>query len=221
MRKVVLSVGVLALASSLALAQPGKMAQGKGGGASPVASLSRASLAKSAQFTVTSTLAPQGAPAETQVFKVAVSGPKARLDYKDKTLGEVRYLVNEKGTFFFIPANKAAQKMNLKIEDGLNTIFSQASQVLSGAKKSGTATISGIACDVYKNAKTGSVLYLGTAPGFKLPVKMEIKNSGGVQQMQASGIKLNAAIPDAFFALPAGTQVIESQGGPGGLPGSK
>jgi len=221
MRKVVFSVGVLVFASSLALAQSSKMAPGKGGGTSPVASLSRASLAKSAQFTVTSTLAPQGAPAETQVFKVAVSGPKARLDYKDKTLGEVRYLVNEKGTFFFIPANKAAQKMNLKIEDGLNTIFSQASQVLSGAKKSGTATVSGVACDVYKNAKTGSVLYLGTAPGFKLPVKMEIKNSGGVQQMQASGIKLNAAIPDAFFALPVGTQVIESQGGPGGLPGSK
>lgn len=221
MQKVALSLGLALLATSVVLAQSDKTAPKKGKMSSPASGLSRAHLAKSAQFVVTSTLAPQGGPKETQVFKVAVSGSKARLDYKDKGLGEVQYLVNDKGTFFVIPANKAAQKMNMKIEDGLNTIFSQASQILAGAQKSGTATISGIACDIYKNTKTGSVLYLGTTPGFKLPVKMEIKNSGGVQQMQASNIKLNAAIPDAFFALPAGTQVIESQGGPGGMPGSK
>lgn len=184
-------------------------------------SFSRANLAKFAQFIVTTTLAPKGSAAKVQVFKVAVSGNKARLDYKEETLGEVRYLVNEKGSFFFIPANKAAQKMSVKIEDGLSTVFSQANAVLAGAQKSGTATVSGIACDVYKNARTGSVVYLGTTPGFRLPVKMEIKNSGGAQTMQASNIKLNTAIPDAYFALPAGTQVIESQGGPSGLPGSK
>ena len=196
---------------TLAGAQPSKKSS----------SFSRANLAKSAQFTVTTTLSPKGSAQKIQVFKVAVNGSKARLDYKEETLGEVRYLVNEKGAFFFIPANKAAQKMSVKIEDGLGTVFSQANTVLAGAQKSGTATVSGIACDVYKNPRSGSVVYLGTTPGFRLPVKMEIKNSGGAQTMQASNIKLNAAIPDAYFALPTGTQVIESQGGPSGLPGSK
>ena len=97
--------------------------------------LSRANLAKTAQFTVTTVMAPKSGPKDTQVFQVAVSGAKARMDYKDKALGEVRYVVNEKGTFFFIPANKAAQKLNLKIEDGLNTVFSQASPSLLCAAK--------------------------------------------------------------------------------------
>ncbi|WP_395142813.1 outer membrane lipoprotein carrier protein LolA [Armatimonas sp.] len=183
--------------------------------------LSRANLAKTAQFTVTTVMAPKSGSKDTQVFQVAVSGAKARMDYKDKALGEVRYVVNEKGAFFFIPANKAAQKMNLKIEDGLNTVFSQASEVLAGAQKTGKATVAGIACDIYTNPRTGSVVYLGTTPGFTLPVKLEIKNVGGVQTMQASQIKLNGSIPAAHFALPAGTQVIEGQGGPTGLPGSR
>ena len=183
--------------------------------------LSRANLAKTAQFTVTTVMAPKSGPKDTQVFQVAVSGARARMDYKDKALGEVRYVVNEKGTFFFIPANKAAQKMNLRIEDGLNTVFSQASEVLAGAQKTGKATVAGIACDIYTNPRTGSVVYLGTTPGFTLPVKLEIKNVGGVQTMQASQIKLNGSIPAAHFALPAGTQVIEGQRGPTGLPGSR
>lgn len=185
------------------------------------ATLSRANLAKTAQFTVTTVLAPKSGQKDTQVFQVAVSGEKARLDYKDRALGEVRYLVNEKGTFFFIPANKAAQKMNLKIEDGLKTVFSQAGEVLAGAQKSGKATVSGIACDIYKNPRTGSVVYLGTTLGFTLPVKLEIRNAGGMQTMQATQIKLNGSIPSAHFALPVGTQVIETQGGPSGLPGSR
>ena len=185
--------------------------------------LSRASLAKTAQFTVTTVMAPKSGPKDTQVFQVAVSGVKARMDYKDKALGEVCYVVNEKGSFFFIPSNKAAQKMNLKIEDGLATVFSQASDVLAGAQKSGKATVAGIACDVYKNPRTGSVVYLGTTPGFQLPVKLEIRNAGGVQTLQASNIKLNGSIPAAHFALPAGTQVIEGQhsGSPTGLSGSR
>lgn len=186
-----------------------------------VPTFSRESLAKTAQFTVTMVMAPKGGPKDTQVFQVAVSGPKARLDYKDRALGEVRYVVNEKGTFFLIPSNKAAQKMNLKVEDGLKTVFSQASEVLAGAKKTGKAQVAGIACDVYTHPKTGSVVYLGTTPGFQVPVKLEIKNAGGMQTMQASNIKLNTSIPAAHFALPAGTQVIEGQGGPTGLPGSR
>jgi hypothetical protein len=183
--------------------------------------LSRANLAKTAQFTVTTVLSPKSGPKETRTFQVAVSGAKGRLDYKDPALGEVCYLVNEKGAFFFIPANKAAQKMNVKIDDGLNTIFSQAGEVLAGAKKTGKATVAGIVCDIYTNPRTGSVVYLGTTPGFTLPVKLEIKNAGGMQIMQASTIKLNGTIPAAHFALPAGTQVIAGQGGPKGLPESR
>lgn len=185
--------------------------------------LTRASLAKSAEFVVTYTLTPKNGSKETRSFRVEVSGDRARLDYSDAALGPVRYLVNEKGVFFYIPANKAAQKMEMKggIDQALNLAFAQVLSEMKGATKSGSAQVSGQPTDVYKNLRTGTTIYIGKNPGFRLPVKMETNNEGGTVSLVASSIRLNAAIAGGRFALPAGTQVIESKGTAAGLPGVK
>lgn len=185
--------------------------------------LSRGSLAKSAEFTVTYTLTPKNGSKETRAFRVEVSGERARLDYSDAALGPVRYLVNEKGVFFYIPASKAAQKMEMKggIDQALNLAFSQVLSEMKGAARTGVANVSGQPTDVYKNPRTGTTIYIGKNPGFRLPVKMETSNAGGTVSLVASSIRLNAAIPGARFALPAGTQIIETKGAPAGLPGVK
>ncbi len=183
--------------------------------------VSRASLAKNARFTVTYTLTPKGGKPEVTTFVVAVSGPKGRADYKMQGLGDVRYVANESGVYLFIPANKAAQKMmDVKgIDAALKLAFNEAVQQLKGAQKVGKTTLSGQPVDIYKNSKTGTTVCLGTAPGFKLPVKMELSNAGGKRTILVSGIQIGAALPATYFALPQGTQVIESKGASGAGPG--
>ncbi|MGC4044199.1 MAG: hypothetical protein QM758_10405 [Armatimonas sp.] len=212
MQRTLIALGCLAVLAGAASADP--------------ISISRASLAKEARFMVTYTLAPKdGKPAVTK-FAVAVSGTNGRADYKMQGLGDVRYIANDSGVYLFIPANKAAQKMtNAKgIDDALKYAFNEAVQQLKGAKKVGASKVSGQPVDIYKNPKTGTTVCLGTAPGFKLPVKMELSNEGGKRTILVSGIQLGTAIPTNYFLLPKGTQVIESKGASGagpGLPGIK
>jgi membrane-bound lytic murein transglycosylase len=195
--------------------------QQKPAAATSALKLSRSSLASSARFTVTATLAPKSGKTEINLFQVEVSGNNARVDYSDAMIGEVRYIVNEKGTFFYIPANKAAQKQKASIEDGLKLVFAQAATEMQGAQKVGTASIAGIPTDVYRNPRTKTTIYVGTAPGFRLPVKVELKNEGGTRTLVASNIQLNIKIPAERFSLPAGTQFMESQGAPAGLSGTQ
>lgn len=185
--------------------------------------LTRASLAPSARFVVTYTLSPKNGSKDVRVFRVEVSGSRARLEYEDAALGRVRYLVNEKGAFFYIPASKAAQRMSLKggIDQALGLAYAQVAAQMRGAKRVGTATVSGQPTDTYKNPRSGTTIYVGKAPGFRLPVKMETQNEGGRSTLLATEIRLNTAIPAARFALPPGTQVIDSKGAPGTLPGIK
>jgi outer membrane lipoprotein-sorting protein len=195
--------------------------QQKPAAATSALKLSRSSLASSARFTVTATLAPKNGKTEINRFQVEVSGINARVDYSDAMIGEVRYVVNEKGTFFYIPANKAAQKQKSSIEDGLKLVFAQAATEMQGAQKVGTASVAGIPTDVYRNPRTKTTIYLGTKPGFQLPVKVELKNEGGTRTLVASNIQLNIKIPAERFSLPAGTQFMESQAAPAGLPGTQ
>lgn len=189
--------------------------------------LSRASLANAAAFTVTNTVAPKGGAKVSQVYKVEVKGGKARLDYSDPAIGAVTYLANEKGVFFVIPANKTAVKQTFKggVEGALRVAFAQANEQLKTAKKVGTATVSGQPTDVYKDAKTGALIYVGKRPGFRLPVKTVLTNEGGTRTLTVTGIVLNPKLSDARFALPPGTQLIDNGSGaaaapvPGVLPG--
>jgi outer membrane lipoprotein-sorting protein len=183
--------------------------------------ITRANLAKSASFKVTQTISPKGGSPLKREYRVEVKGNKARLDYEDQAIGAVRYVANEKGVFFYIPGNKTAMKQSLKggVEGALNYAFAQASSQLERAKKVGTATVSGQPTVVYKDAATGAMVYLGTANGFRLPVKTVLNNQGGSTTMLVSDIKLNIPVADTRFALPTGTQIIESKDAPGGMPG--
>lgn len=186
--------------------------------------ITRANLAKSASFLVTQTIAPKGGSPVVRKYTVEVKGEKARLDYDDATLGPVRYLANEKGVFFFMPGNNSAVKQTFKggVEGALKVAFAQANERMAQAKKVGTATISGQPTVLYKDPETGTLIYFGTRPGFRLPVKTELANEGGKNTMVVSNIKLNIPIAETRFALPAGTQVIESQDAPNvGLPISR
>jgi hypothetical protein len=212
MQRTLTALGCLTMLSMVAKADP--------------ITISRANLAKNARFTVTYTLTPKGGKPDVTTFAVAVSGPSGRADYKMQGLGDVRYIANESGVYLFIPANKAAQKMmDVKgIDAALKLAFNEAVQQLKGAKKVGQSKVSGQPVDIYKNPQTGTTVCLGTAPGFKLPVKMELSNEGGKRTILVSGIQLGTAIPATFFLLPKGTQVIESKGATGagpGLPGVK
>jgi outer membrane lipoprotein-sorting protein len=183
--------------------------------------ITRANLAKSASFKVTQTLSPKGGSALKREYRVEVKGNKARLDYEDQAIGVVRYIANEKGVFFYLPGNKTAMKQTFKggVEGALKVAFAQVSSQLEGAKKIGTATVSGQPTVMYKDPTNGSVVYLGTAPGFRLPVKTVLTNEGGTSTLVVTDIKLNIALPESRFALPTGTQIIESQDTPGGMPG--
>lgn len=183
--------------------------------------ISRASLAKTASFTVTSTIAPKGGSKTTQTFRVEVKNAKARMDFENPQIGAASYLVNEKGVFLYIPSNKFAQKTNLSIDSALRFAFSQANEQLRTAKKTGVASVSGQPTDVYTDPKKGVTLYIGKSAGFRLPVKTVQSNEGGTRTVLVSNIKLNAPIADGRFAIPKGTQVLESSGAAGapGIPG--
>jgi outer membrane lipoprotein-sorting protein len=186
--------------------------------AAKVPTISRANLAQTASFTVTSVLTPNGGSKVTNTFRVEVKGNKARLDYSDPAIGDVRYVANEKGVFFVIPANKTAVRQAIKggVDQALQVAFAQANEQLKTAKKIGAANVNGQPTDIYKDAQSGTLLYVGTKPGFRLPVKTLLTNEGGSRSISVTNIKTNITLPDARFALPAGVQIIDSQ--QGGIP---
>jgi outer membrane lipoprotein-sorting protein len=185
-------------------------------GAQVPVKLTRSSVAQNIAFTMTDTLVPKNGSKVVRTFQVELKGKKARMDYNDPALGAVRYLINEKGTFFYIPANKAAQKVNSNVEMALELAFSRVREQLKNAKKVGVQTVSGIPTTVYKDAKSGATVLMGNHPGYKLPVKVTVANEGGTQTMLVSNIKFNPNLPDMRFALPAGTQVMDT--GTGNAP---
>ena len=221
MTRKILSFGAVSLllisAAGAQKAAPPKAAAN----AAPPLTVSRANLAKSASFTVTQTLAPKGADKIVRTYTVEVNGNKARMDYDDASIGALRYLANDKGVFLYIPGNKSASKQSLKggVEGALRVAFAQYATQLAGAKKVGAEVVSGQPTTIYKDDKTGALIYLGTKPGFRLPVKAVIANEGGTSTFLVSNIKLNAAIKDDRFALPPGTQLVESSGGAAGVLG--
>lgn len=183
---------------------------------------SRSSLANTASFTVTNTVAPRGGSKSVTVMRVEVKGSRARLEYNNPALGAVTYLANEKGIFLYVPANKVAQKQNFQggIDRALQFAFAQVSQQLRTAKKTGTATVSGQPTDVYKDAASGATVYVGRAPGFRMPVKTVVTNVGGTRTLLVTNIKTNIALSDARFTIPTGVQIITPGGGAaGGFPG--
>jgi len=185
--------------------------------------LERKNLASTVRFQVTATTVPVGGPKDVRSFKVELSGDKARVELSDRSMGDVCYLVNDKGAYLWIPAAKSAQKVELAggIEQALTLAFAQASSAMDGARKVGKAVVSGQPTEVYKNDRSGTTIYMGTGAGFRLPVKVETVNAGGRSTLVASAIRLGGKIPASRFALPAGTQVMQGSAAPGSVPGIK
>jgi outer membrane lipoprotein-sorting protein len=212
-RTAAVAVAVLATIGSSAAVFAG---QQKGSASGTPFAITRASLAQTASFRVTQTLQPKDGKGLTREYSIAVKGNKARLDYEDQAIGPVRYVANEKGVFFYIPGNKSAVKQTFKggVEGALKLAFSQVNEQMEGAQKIGAATVNGQPTIIYKAPKTGALIYLGTRPGFQLPVKTLLSNAGGTSTVNVSEIKLNVALPDSLFALPAGTQIMDSGSAP-------
>jgi len=221
-KKIVASVAFAGAAVTLAGAAAAQKAATSGG--SPPFTITRANLANTASFTVTQTLAPKEGKPLTREYRIEVKWNKARLDYEDQAIGPVRYVANEKGVFFYIPANKNAMKQTFKggVEGALKVAFAQVSEQMEGAREIGRETVAGQPTIIYKAPKTGALIYLGTRPGFRLPVKTILANEGGTSTLTVSDIKLNVALADSQFALPAGTQIMDSGSAPSatapGLP---
>ncbi len=192
------------------------------GAAAQTPAFSRASLAKTAAFTITNTLVPSGGAKVTQVMRVEVKGDKARLEMNNPQIGAVTYLANSRGVFLYMPGAKLAQKQSLPAGESVDTVlrraFGQVSRQLRTAKKIGVERVSGQNTDVYKDARSGSLIYIGKNPGFRLPVKVTAKNAGGTRTVLVSNIRTNIALADARFAVPAGVRIIEANGA-AGLPG--
>lgn len=182
--------------------------------------ITRANVAKTASFTVTQTTAPKNGAKLSQVIRVEVKGNNARVEMDNRDLGSVTYLANTQGMFFYIPANKVAQKQPFQggAEEALRLAFRQVNEQLRTAKKTGTAIVSGQTTDVYKDGKTGAMIYVGRNPGFRLPVKTVLATSSGTQTFLVSNIKTNISLSDARFALPAGVRVIDGNGAAGTAP---
>lgn len=188
-----------------------------------VPQVTRANLANVASFVVTSVLAPNGGSKVTQTFRVEIKGNKARLDYSDPATGDVQYLANEKGVFFVIPANKTAVKQNIKggVEQALQVAFAQANEQLKTAKKIGETTVNGMPADIFKDASSGTTIYVGKKPGFRLPLKTLITNEGGSRTITVTNIKINPKIAEARFALPKGMQIVDGGDSPVGAAGPR
>jgi hypothetical protein len=182
----------------------------------------RANLAKSATFTVTQTTAPKGSARVVNVYHVEVKGDKARVDFSDPAMGAERYLVSEKYLFIYTAGNNAAMKQELKggVEMALQTAFASLSGSMKKAKRVGSAIVSGQPTDIYRDTATNAVVYLGKNAGFRLPVKAEETNVGGMTSLLVTDIRLNPVLPDTDFALPKGAQVVDTTSSAGtGVPG--
>lgn len=188
--------------------------------AAPVLTISRASLARTASFTVTTTLAPKAGSKTSQTMRVEVKGNKARLELNNPQIGPVTYLANEKGVFLYVPANRLAQRQNAQrnIDALLRYAFGEVNKQLKEAKRVGTARVSGQNADVYRDNKRGLTLYIGRNPAFRLPVKVVQTNAGGTRTFLVSNIKTNIALADSRFTLPPGAKLIEPTGA--GSPGA-
>ena len=215
------TAALFALLSVAAAASAAPVVRQRAGAAPAVVKtlrLTRASLANTASFTVTQTIAPRTGSKTSTVMRVEVKGKKARVEFNNPALGAVTYLANEKGFYLYVPANKVAQKQSFQggVDQALALLFEQVNRSLKTAKKVGTATVSGQATDVFRNDKAGATVYVGRSPGFRLPVKAVVTNEGGTRTTLVTSIKTNVALADARFALPAGVQIIESNGAAAG-----
>lgn len=180
----------------------------------------RAGLARTASFTVTSVAQPKGKSKVSQVTRVEVKGNKARTETVVAGVSTVT-LIEDKAIYVFNPGSKLVTKQQAEgdMDAFLRRLYEGKDRFLKTAKKVGTESISGQPTDVYRDEAAGVLIYLGTKPGFRLPVKITKDGDSGSETLLVTDVKTNITLPDARFALPQGAQVIEARVGPEGDKG--
>ena len=115
---------------------------------------------------------------------------------------------NAEGTFTYMPAEGIAMKTQLRPGQGPVAGADNYEQYLQSveAEQTGSETIDGRACDVYRysDPETGeTTVWVWTEKMF--PIRLR---SAGMQT-DISNIEVGAAIPDDAFQLPPGVQVMD------------
>lgn len=101
-----------------------------------------------------------------------------------------------------------------KYAKSVQQMLTEQTNAVSGGKKTGTAKVAGIPCDVYTFAgsKGGSgKLYVSTDPRFPMPLKEVITVGTALRTVETKVVKLNQDIPNSMFVLPKGTKVKEEK----------
>ena len=184
------------------------------------AGFTRADLAKTASFTITSSVQPKDKSKVSQVTRVEVKGNRARAETVVGGLPTVT-LIQDKAIYVFHPGSKLVTKQPPEgdLDAFLRRLYEGKDRFLKTARKVGTESISGQPTDVYRDEAAGVLVYRGTKPGFRLPVKITKDGDSGSETLLITDIKTNIALPDARFALPQGAQVIEARPAPEGGKG--
>lgn len=79
------------------------------------------------------------------------------------------------------------------------------------AVRTGSETIDGYACDIYRYAdpESGGTTTVWVWKDKMFPIRFETETSEGKTLTELSNIQLGAAVPDEAFQLPAGVQVMD------------
>lgn len=187
---------------------------------------------KSIQFNVTTTRQlPQGQV--TIQGRVWANPKQAKAEVTDPLGNKMVVLLRDGMIYQYAPQTKKGVKSKLPDQIAKTTSLEKMVQGLAigpgksfgDAKKVGTATIQGYACDILqksssKNGRTTTMkMWMPRTLGLKLPLKAvqtQEVNQPNLKLKQTttitlSAIKTNAAIPASLFAVPQGYQFTEGK----------
>ncbi len=121
---------------------------------------------------------------------------------------------NAAGTYTVMPSEGMAMKIS-QLRPGQRTVRGAGNYAAylnqQHAEKTGSETIDGRACDIYRytDSETGELTTAWVWKEKMFPIKMETESNRGKTLVELSNIQLGAAIADEAFALPAGVQVMD------------
>lgn len=101
-----------------------------------------------------------------------------------------------------------------KYAKSVQQMLAEQTNAAKGGKKTGTAKVAGILCNVYtfSGGKNGTgQLFVSTDPRFPMPLKEVITVGSAVRTVETKVVRLNQDIPNSMFVLPKGTKVKEEK----------
>ncbi|MHB1001390.1 MAG: DUF4412 domain-containing protein [Armatimonadota bacterium] len=115
--------------------------------------------------------------------------------------------------YTYILSGKEAEKVVIpeKLSISVQQEMQANAAVPKNAKKTGTTSIKGYKCNIYKISASGAkmTLYMSTDSRFPLPIKSETTVGKAVEITDTKVLKLNTTVSDSLFVLPKGIKVTE------------